>query len=54
MSIIDATYKFITNEGEERSCDDISDKACTNVPGNFWKNIWNGGFTKLAEQLISP
>ena len=47
-------YDFITNEGEERICDAIDEKQCTNVPGNFLKNSLSGFCSKLAEQLVSP
>ncbi len=47
-------YDYITDEGEERSCKAISDDACKEVSGNFFKNVLNGASTKLAEQLVSP
>lgn len=47
-------YDFITDEGEERACESISEKACREVPGNFLKNVGSGGFSKLANQLVSP
>ncbi len=47
-------YNFITDEGEERSCKAISEAACKEVPGNYFKKVFNGALTKLAEQLVSP
>ncbi len=51
---LEKAYSLITDEGEERSCKAISEDACKEVPGNFFKNILNGASTKLAEQLVSP
>jgi MFS family permease len=51
---LEKAYNFITDEGEERSCKAISEDACREVPGNFFKNVLNGASTKLAEQLVSP
>lgn len=50
---LEKVYSFITDEGEERSCKAISEDACKEVPGNFFKNVLNGASTKLAEQLVS-
>jgi MFS family permease len=50
----DKVYDWITDEGEERACDAIDEKQCTNVPGNFLKNSLSGFCSKLAEQLVSP
>ncbi|WP_297337095.1 MFS transporter [Algoriphagus sp.] len=47
-------YDFITDEGEERACESISEQSCREVPGNFLKNVFSGGFSKLANQLVSP
>ncbi len=47
-------YDFVAEEGEERSCEDISEKSCVEAPQNFMLNVLNGGATKLAEQLASP
>lgn len=47
-------YDWITGEGEERACDAISEKQCTDVPKNFFLNAASGFCSKLAEQLVSP
>ena len=54
QEISEKVYSFITDEGEERACETISEKACKEVPGNFLKNVASGGFSKLANQLVSP
>ncbi|MFC0262761.1 MFS transporter [Fontibacter flavus] len=48
------TYELITDEGEERACEAISERACKETPGNFFKNVFSGSLSKLAEQLVSP
>ena len=52
QEISEKVYSFITDEGEERACETISEKACKEVPGNFLKNVASGGFSKLANQLV--
>ncbi|WP_050977407.1 hypothetical protein [Nitritalea halalkaliphila] len=47
-------YRFLTDEGEERSCDAISEEACVESPGNFFASILSGAFSKVAEQIASP
>ena len=47
-------YELITDEGEERACEAISEDACRETPGNFFKNVFSGSLSKLAEQLVSP
>lgn len=47
-------YRYITEEGEERSCQAITEENCSEVPGNFLKNSLSGFCSKLAEQLVSP
>lgn len=54
MAQAEEIYRFITEEGEERSCSAISEAHCTDVPGNFLKNALSGFCSKLAEQLVSP
>lgn len=50
---LDKAFELITNEGEERSCRAISEDACHEMPGNFFKNMLSGAASKLAEQLVS-
>lgn len=47
-------YDLITHDADGRTCADIPDDACTNVPRNFVLNALNGAATKLAEQIASP
>ena len=47
-------YELLTDDGEERACEAIPDSACHEVPGNFFRNMFNGASTKLAEQIASP
>lgn len=52
--LVDKTYDLITDEGEERACEAIPDSACQETPGNYFKNVFSGALSKLAEQLVSP
>ncbi|WP_373523534.1 MFS transporter [Aquiflexum sp.] len=54
QTIVSKAYELITDEGEERACEAISEDACRETPGNFFKNIFSGSLSKLAEQLVSP
>lgn len=54
MKTKEQIYDWITDDGEERVCEAISEDQCTNVPGNFLKNTASGFCSKLAEQLVSP
>lgn len=47
-------YELITDDGELRVCEQISESACKETPFNFFKNISSGALSKLAEQLVSP
>lgn len=54
MKTKEQIYDWITDDGEERVCEAISEDQCTNVPGNYLKNTLSGFCSKLAEQLVSP
>ena len=54
MKTQEQIYRWITDEGEERVCEAISEDQCEEVPGNFLKNSLSGFSSKLAEQLVSP
>ncbi|SHN21567.1 Predicted arabinose efflux permease, MFS family [Cyclobacterium lianum] len=54
QEIAEKTYELITDEGELRVCDNISESACKETPFNFFKNIFSGTLSKLSEQLVSP
>ncbi len=47
-------YEYLTENGEERVCDAISEEACKETPSNFLLNTINGFSSKFAEQLASP
>lgn len=53
-AITDKIYEFITETGEDRACESISEKSCKEVPGNYFLNTFNGFSSKWAEQLASP
>ncbi len=54
MKTKEQIYDWITDDGEERVCEAISEEQCTNVAGNYLKNTLSGFCSKLAEQLVSP
>jgi hypothetical protein len=54
QTFVSKAYELITDEGEERACEAISEKSCKETPGNFFKNVLSGSLSKLAEQLVSP
>ncbi|WP_022727163.1 MFS transporter [Fodinicurvata sediminis] len=52
---LDRLYAVVAGDDSlDRACDAIPDDACTQVPRNFFLNLFNGLCTKLAEQLVSP
>ena len=53
-SRIEQLYDFISTDEDGRTCEAISEEACTDVPRNFLLNALNGTATKLAEQIASP
>ncbi|MGM0561545.1 MAG: MFS transporter [Pseudomonadota bacterium] len=55
QATLDRLYAIVAgDDSQDRACDAIPEDACTNVPQNFFLNLFNGLCTKLAEQLISP
>ncbi|MBS3805635.1 MAG: MFS transporter [Oleiphilaceae bacterium] len=50
----DQLYALIANEEDARTCTDISDKACGEVPKNFFIILASLILTKLGDLLISP
>ena len=52
--VTDRIYDRVFEDEDDRLCDAIPDKSCTDVPRNFFLNALNGSATKLAEQLASP
>ncbi|BES70518.1 MFS transporter [Marinobacter nanhaiticus D15-8W] len=47
-------YSLIANEEDARTCKDISDDACKEVPRNFFLILGSLVLTKLGDLLISP
>ncbi|MDX1636234.1 MAG: MFS transporter [Marinobacter sp.] len=50
----DQLYALIANEEDARTCTDISDSACREVPRNFFVILGSLVLTKLGDLLISP
>lgn len=51
---IDQLYGLIANEEDARACTDIPDRACREVPRNFFLILASNVLTKLGDLLISP
>ena len=47
-------YALVANEEDARVCTDISEQACREVPGNFFRIIVSSMFTKIGDLLINP
>lgn len=47
-------YGLVANEEDARTCTDISEQACREVPGNFLRLILANGLTKIGDLLINP
>lgn len=47
-------YALVANEEDARVCTDISDEACREVPGNFFRIICANVLTKIGDLLINP
>ena len=47
-------YAFMMNEEDARTCADISEEACRNVPLNFILIIISNTFTKFGDALSNP
>ncbi len=47
-------YALIANEEDARSCSDIDEAACREVPGNFFRLLVSLLLTKLGDLLTSP
>ena len=50
----DRLYALVANEEDARACKDISDRACREVPKNFFLILGSLVLTKLGDLLISP
>ncbi len=51
---VDHLYALVANEEDARVCTDISDAACREVPGNFFRIILASVLTKIGDLLINP
>ncbi|MDX1804093.1 MAG: MFS transporter [Alcanivorax sp.] len=47
-------YALVANEEDARTCTDISEAACQQVPGNFFRIIVANMLTKVGDLLINP
>lgn len=47
-------YALIANEEDARSCTDLPEDACREVPRNFFLILASNVLTKLGDLLISP
>lgn len=50
---IDRLYEYLANEEDARVCKEISEKACREVPGNFFIILLSQCLTKLGDALAS-
>ncbi len=50
----DRLYALVANEEDARVCTDISEDACREVPGNFFRIILANVLSKVGDLLISP
>jgi hypothetical protein len=53
-TLIDGLYQKLANEEDARVCRDISEEACREVPGNFFRLLLAHFFTKLGDAIASP
>jgi hypothetical protein len=51
---LDQIYGLIANEEDARTCTDIPDEACREVPRNFFLIMFSNVLTKLGDLLVSP
>lgn len=47
-------YALVANDEDARTCTDISEEACREVPGNFFKIILANLLSKIGDLLINP
>lgn len=52
--LLDTLYEKVANDEDARTCTDISDAACREVPGNFFRIIAANTLTKIGDLLINP
>lgn len=51
---LERLYALVANEEDARTCTDISEQACREVPGNFFKIIAANMLTKTGDLMINP
>src|SRR5690606_27137150 len=51
---VDRLYALVANNEDARTCTDISEEACREVPGNFFKIIVANLLSKVGDLLINP
>lgn len=51
---VERLYSLVANEEDARVCTDISDEACREVPGNFFRMLISLVLTKMCDLLINP
>jgi hypothetical protein len=51
---LDRLYALVANDEDARTCTDISEQACQEVPGNFFRIIVANVLTKIGDLLINP
>lgn len=50
----DQLYALVANDEDARVCTDISDDACREVPGNFFRMLVSQVLTSIGDLLINP
>lgn len=51
---LERLYDLVANDEDARTCKDISEQACQEVPGNFFRLIVANILTKTGDLLINP
>ena len=54
QDLLERLYAQVANEADARTCKDISEAACREVPGNFFRIISANTLTKIGDLLINP
>ncbi|MFT7389440.1 MAG: hypothetical protein ACI8VC_002707 [Candidatus Endobugula sp.] len=50
---LDEIYSYLVNEEDARTCEDINDQACREVPKKFYLRLLIHSITKLADACAS-
>lgn len=54
QAALDRLYALVANDEDARTCKDISEAACREVPGNFFRIIAANVLSKIGDLLINP